>query len=481
VQKVNSDQYFKVSLERFSLPELFDKPLRVPDYQRSYSWKSSHVRDLLKDIFERTTPYLMGTIILHENKSDGSTTLDIVDGQQRLVTLTILLLELGVQPDSLPLLEGKFYTSSAKVIRNTRKIIREFLDSKSKDEKLSFRNSLHPNNGIILFTTLILGGKNALDRAYTFFDSVNSKGKTLSDFDLLKAHHLIFIPPDHEALASGHNSEWLIRDEAHPHLFGIILRRLRLWSRNQDRDSRRERPDYNEFCSKVEPEPVPHNEHKFNRYTQPVAFRSWRREADKVVLSMEYPIIDPEAMLPAKVTQTIEGGDAFFLFTKHYHQLYEKLFDNQIGHQSTSVKFLRRLAEHMDNSYLQNAFRAVMLLYFDKFNEDHLIEVSVAVEHIISDCRWQSKSVRIEGTLTHVRKSELVPIILESSNAWQVCSQVLQLARPLLSTENRNDLSAVQKRYRDSMTLFYMQERSKIIKLHIHLLTDIYCSENKQR
>src|SRR5208282_3590545 len=136
---------------------------------------------------------------------------------------TVLLHEFGAPP--LPLLNGEFNADSARVIRNARKTIREFLAGKDDEKKAAFRERLLAQDQACLrFTVLILSGANALDRAYTFFDSVNSKGKALSDFDLLKANHLMFIPPEQEALASKHNDEWLRRDEAHAHLFSTILR-----------------------------------------------------------------------------------------------------------------------------------------------------------------------------------------------------------------------------------------------------------------
>jgi hypothetical protein len=471
---------FEVNLECKSLHGLFNQSqqLSIPDYQRSYSWKSSHVLDLLKDTFgrfERTTPYLMGTVILHGTKQ----TLDIVDGQQRLVTLTVLLHELGAPPDSLPLLKGKFNADSAKVIRNARKTIREFLKGNADEKKAAFRERLLAQGQACLqFMVLILSGENALDRAYTFFDSVNSKGKPLRDFDLLKANHLMFIPPEQEALASNHNDEWLRRDESHAHLFSTILRRIRMWSREQDRDSKRERPDYNEFCAEVEPEDLTDAEHKFNRYMQPVTFRSWRRMGDKIVLSMDYPVLDGEALIPTQITQTIEGGDAFFLYAKRYHELYETLFKNDSDRLSTAVSFVRNLAEHIDNQYLQNAFRAVMLLYVDKFGEERLIEVGVSVERIISAWRWKAGSLRIEGTLTHVRGKRLVPILLESVNVWHVYSQLLVIAQSQSSPPA--DLRGVQLRYRESMTRFYTRERSKILEPRVHALASSYCANDKQ-
>ena len=68
-------------------------PLRVPDYQRSYSWRKKQFRELWEDLNEFTfddstndATYFLGAIVLV-----GRNDLEILDGQQRLTTATILL------------------------------------------------------------------------------------------------------------------------------------------------------------------------------------------------------------------------------------------------------------------------------------------------------------------------------------------------------------------------------------------------------
>ena len=460
----------EVRLEQMTLKTLFTEKqnLRIPDYQRVYSWRGTHVHDLLKDTFGRSTSYLMGTVILHKTQDERKNTCyEIVDGQQRLVTLTILLNQLNHKPEenltSLPLLGGSFSQGSARVIRNTQKVIREFLTGKNDKEKIAYRNFLtgaDEGKPGLLFSILVIEGNNALDRAYAFFDSVNSKGKPLTDFDLLKAHHLMFIPPKHEALASRHNDEWQNRDPNHGRVFSTTLRRLRMWGRIAERDSRDERPDYNEFSSVVEPEHGQTDEHLLNRYMQPVAFRSWRRVGGKVVLSMDYPAPEGEDLIPTEITQTIEGGDSFFIYAKRYHGLYELLFFDNKYALSSEIAFVRKLAEHIDNLYLQNAFRAVMLLYFDKFGEDKLVESAVCVEQIVSAWRWEVKSLRIEGTLRHVNGHRIVPKLLDSVNSHHAFSQLLCICQRLLPIGS--DISGVRARYRESLTCFYEHERGEI-------------------
>jgi hypothetical protein len=66
-------------------------PLKVPRYQRPYTWGEREVRQLIQDLwraFERKAPfYFIGQIVLVKNKGK----FEISDGQQRLATLTMLI------------------------------------------------------------------------------------------------------------------------------------------------------------------------------------------------------------------------------------------------------------------------------------------------------------------------------------------------------------------------------------------------------
>ena len=73
-----------------------DYAFEIPAYQRPYAWEREQARDLLNDLLEAMDDtatsggaYFLGSIVLI--KSPGSPTAKVVDGQQRLTTLTILL------------------------------------------------------------------------------------------------------------------------------------------------------------------------------------------------------------------------------------------------------------------------------------------------------------------------------------------------------------------------------------------------------
>lgn len=72
---------------------LSDNKLIVPKYQRWYSWEKQHVRDLYSDLWSsfvnKQKEYFLGSIVLA--RSRGSSLPEVVDGQQRLATVTILI------------------------------------------------------------------------------------------------------------------------------------------------------------------------------------------------------------------------------------------------------------------------------------------------------------------------------------------------------------------------------------------------------
>ncbi|MGD9525494.1 DUF262 domain-containing protein [Pseudonocardia sp.] len=66
---------------------------RVPPYQREYSWQKAQWEDLFQDLVEADGPHFLGTIITLNQTTDAveSGVLELIDGQQRATTLTILL------------------------------------------------------------------------------------------------------------------------------------------------------------------------------------------------------------------------------------------------------------------------------------------------------------------------------------------------------------------------------------------------------
>jgi hypothetical protein len=87
----------RLSAHEMSLSKIFssDYQFVIPDYQRPYSWGQEQAIQLLndlKDALERNVddePYFLGSVVLVKKETDAVA--EVIDGQQRLTTLTILL------------------------------------------------------------------------------------------------------------------------------------------------------------------------------------------------------------------------------------------------------------------------------------------------------------------------------------------------------------------------------------------------------
>jgi hypothetical protein len=88
----SSPLYVEINM-RTTLEQFFSgKFLRIPSYQRDYAWGTDNVDDLWSDIEETlriNVPHYIGTFILAKKPSENA--LDVVDGQQRLTTLTMIV------------------------------------------------------------------------------------------------------------------------------------------------------------------------------------------------------------------------------------------------------------------------------------------------------------------------------------------------------------------------------------------------------
>jgi len=77
-----------------------DKPLsevlfsqrkyRIPRYQRPYAWDLEEVSEFWDDLKDNEEPYFLGSFIFNTETQDEDGFVDVIDGQQRLLTITVL-------------------------------------------------------------------------------------------------------------------------------------------------------------------------------------------------------------------------------------------------------------------------------------------------------------------------------------------------------------------------------------------------------
>ncbi len=134
-----SIQDYAIKGEAFYLSKVFSSDFQysIPDYQRPYSWEEEHIKQLfddLYDFYQRKTDesYFLGSIVVI--KKDHQPQADVVDGQQRLTSLTILIAALTYYFSDEDKSEGKeILQQPAKKSQNLAAQPRLILRQRDKD------------------------------------------------------------------------------------------------------------------------------------------------------------------------------------------------------------------------------------------------------------------------------------------------------------------------------------------------------------
>lgn len=178
----NSFETKSVIANVISVGELLqDDRLRIPPYQRPYEWSTENVSKLIDDIInscnEGKQRYRIGTVILHNNIENS--TMDIVDGQQRLTTLVLISLCSNLtHPIGLSsILKYRHKVSEQHIRENYSYIFNHYNCSEIWNyilEKCEFVKIVVDNTS----------------EAFQMFDTQNGRGKPLKAYNLLKAYHI---------------------------------------------------------------------------------------------------------------------------------------------------------------------------------------------------------------------------------------------------------------------------------------------------
>ena len=94
-----------------------DKVYRIPKYQREYTWGINDWDALFNDVIENDYGYFLGSYICVNSGSLNGTVLEVIDGQQRFSTLSLLLTALY---EKLSALEGQMELDDKTDLSNLR-------------------------------------------------------------------------------------------------------------------------------------------------------------------------------------------------------------------------------------------------------------------------------------------------------------------------------------------------------------------------
>ena len=290
-----------------------DIDLVIPDYQRPYKWTAKNAIQLLDDIVdaknENKETYRVGTLILYQ---EGEA-YNIVDGQQRTITFSLLLKALGA--DTIKFLEQPLANNPFNIrnIPNNYRIlerrVNNIIDDRDRRELLDYiENSCE----------LIVVITEDLSEAFQFFDSQNARGKKLYPHDLLKAYHLREMNDldvtETEKVVKG----WEDLDQKElSSLFSDYLYRVKEWTKG------------NKAWELTE-----HNIHKFKGITRqdnfPYAmfYKGAFAYADSVNHSAMPFVSGIRNLKPFQLDTPIVAGKPFFDYAKHYFEILKDIQNN---------------------------------------------------------------------------------------------------------------------------------------------------------
>ncbi|MFZ2972351.1 MAG: DUF4357 domain-containing protein [Ferribacterium limneticum] len=253
-----------------------DYMFTIPGYQRPYSWTTDQARELFDDlmsfmqsssgILDEMPPYFLGSIVLV--KKDAIPDATVVDGQQRLTTLTLLLSAIRASITDVPLKNGitKRIYEQGDVVTATenhyrlslrerdRDFFRQYVQHEGGIETLAALNDKLPDsqgrlreNAQLFMASLEKLGDDTkkllvqfiatrcylvtvatpdLDSAYRIFGVLNSRGLDLSATDILKAEIIGKVNP---ILRDAYTQKWEdMEDDLGRDAFGDLFSHIRM-------------------------------------------------------------------------------------------------------------------------------------------------------------------------------------------------------------------------------------------------------------
>ena len=393
----------QVDLYEMRYAEVVRLHLTIPNYQRIYCWGERHVKCLLDDVFEHIssagdTPYRLGTLILHAHNGHY----DIIDGQQRLITLALLLSALGIKTS---LLREKLASKQSKAyVAYNKHLIQKYIDrhipqvGKRTEQAESLLQRIE-------LSVLILQNT-SIDLAYTFFSHQNSRGVALSDYDLLKAHHLRYIPLGNEGQAQHVTEVWnqMIEEgrqagqEGQPDYVRTLdtyIYRLRKWMRKAECDDRtgnyRIKQAY-EAAALIDEIP-PFGEHfHFN--------------------------------------EPIQGGAHFFSYVERHRHQY------QVFCQTEEYSSLHTTMQGGSFQWYRDAIESVLFAYFLKFGSYYLSEALMLIMRIVLQHRYEHARAIKASIVRHVGASELVLSIAQATSPTFFLAEARNRVQELIYPNN---------------------------------------------
>jgi hypothetical protein len=357
--------------------------LSIPVYQRPYKWTTRNVNQLIDDVLLHAdkSAYRLGTVVMHKDQKDGTEVLNIVDGQQRTITLQLLAHALREQLPTtkkyanfhLPTWSFDSAITQTNIKANYNEVLRRVSDFDEQTAYFFF----HKCEVVQVLLTDV-------SEAFQFFDSQNARGKDLEPHDLLKAYHLREmqgVATEEEKLKCVAAWEAMTTAELSM-LFGQYLYRIRNWSKG--RSARYfTKNDVNVFKGI--------NPYSNVRLPYGQLHRIAHHYTNEYNSSYERKIEGTIANYPFQADQVIVNGRRFFEMAAYYMELIKRvrrlngtkhdvwlgLPDDCLAHRILSALSSYNGSGRDGDKYVRNLFDCCLIYYIDKFG---ITEIGKAIE-----------------------------------------------------------------------------------------------------
>lgn len=340
-------------LKIIQIKELLTMNLTLPSYQRPYSWSVKSTNTLFIDTYEAfkdgINEYRLGSVILHK-EAPGK--YNIVDGQQRLTTLSILLYCLGDDKQSM-LKEGYGRLSNDIIVTNFGVLFRR-TNELSINERQKYKDYLLNQCTTVQIVT------DSEQEAFQFFDSQNSRGKELAPHDLLKSYHLREMNSEVENLKVKIINRWEnVNQDDLDDLFKSYLYPLTQWYRRKN--------GLGYSSSKID---------SFkgikgvNIYNYSVYHKASNLYVEQFNANGSNEILASKSLNQFQLTQPLIAGRRFFYYTLHYGKLLEKI-QKQISrfHKQGEIPSRRS-----GDIYIKQLYECSLVFFADRFGLESLTQ-----------------------------------------------------------------------------------------------------------
>jgi len=387
--------------------------LNIPDYQRTYKWERKQINQLISDILEfqieyddnSEARYHIGTLVLHVNDNQS---LDIVDGQQRMVSLALIFYYLLKNSETRSYAKEKypdFFNSIAGFLERTeydnsiaiQNLSRNFdaIKERSSDLNLNFFKTLMNKCQIAIVQLLDQA------QAFQFFDSQNSRGRDLVPHDLLKAFHLREVTSADEKLPKYENviRNWQGIKTSKLADFFLCLYRVKTWAKGNSAKyfTKDDVACFKGLSLKKFNGPKEKKEEQFPFYAATYflsEFLNGNNYCRQLFIEKSNTFLEnisPE--YPFQIDGNVINGIGFFDFALYYYELFSRItkietFKSGPLACSEAVEILELLSSYSGrgrtgDGYVREAFNALLLYYIDKFGS---FQLGKAIEKIFVWC-----------------------------------------------------------------------------------------------